>query len=54
MITYRDMTFCNSWDECVWGSECHRSITDDVIDGAKEIRLPLSIAEKFECFKEME
>jgi len=51
MITFRDMTFCDSWDECVDGDNCPRAITEDVLIRAREVGLPLSVTDKFDCFK---
>ena len=58
MICYKDMCFCPFWEECVEGKECHRALTEDVREGAKEWmgeNAPISMfADKPDCFREAE
>lgn len=51
-MSYKDMTFCRSWKECKNGNDCHRAITEDIIEKSSGTNLPLSIAEKFDCFEQ--
>lgn len=53
MISYRDMTFCDSWGSCVKGDDCSRAITEDVLKRAEDIGLPLSVAIGFSCYEEI-
>ncbi len=59
MICYLDRTFCPFWMNCQDGDECHRALTKEVEDGAKEWwgrdHPPICIyGEKPKCFKEDE
>ena len=52
MIVYKDMTFCPYWKNCARANECHRPLTQEVVDGAKSIGLPIAqFAEVPECWK---
>ena len=43
MMSYRDMTFCPYWKECIDGTECPRALTDEVANEATDINLYISI-----------
>jgi hypothetical protein len=49
MISYRDMTFCSLSSTCAWSDKCSRTITEQVIEDAKKVGLPLSVSE-FKCY----
>jgi len=34
MINYRDMTFCENWEDCKDGQTCFRSLTPEVLKAA--------------------
>jgi hypothetical protein len=36
MICYRDMTFCPFWENCKNAEDCHRPLTEEVENKAKE------------------
>ena len=42
MISYKDITFCNS--DCI-NKDCPRYLSDKIIDGANKIQLPLAQAD---------
>lgn len=35
MICFRDMTFCPFWQDCDKAANCHRPLTDHVVERAK-------------------
>ena len=52
MIVYKDMTFCPYWKTCAKADDCHRPLTQEVVDGAKSIGLPIAqFAEVPQCWK---
>ena len=36
MICYKDMTFCTHYKDCAQADQCHRPLTEDVKQAAKE------------------
>jgi hypothetical protein len=53
MLCYRDRTFCRFWKDCKRGDVCIRKLTDEVIDKATAISLPIcEYNEKPDCFIE--
>jgi len=56
-MCYRDKTFCKSWKECQDGKGCISALAPKVIRDAKKWwdgkNPPISIIEKFECFKQL-
>lgn len=51
MICYKDMTFCDYYEDCKYGGECKRASTKEVREDAEKKELPLSIfKEQPECF----
>jgi hypothetical protein len=52
MITYRDITFCGFYKECLTGKECHRALTKEVESKALQSSFPIcQFVEKPDCFE---
>ncbi len=53
MITYKDMTFCPYYKQCIDGIECYRALTKKIEIQAEKVHMPVSIfAKEPDCFKE--
>lgn len=53
-MCYRDRTFCKFYKNCMAGNVCLSALTNDVIEQASRIGLPISqYTNKPECFKEI-
>jgi len=52
-MTYRDITFCASWEKCEDGKDCFRALTPEVIKKANEwiMNAPISVCKQLDCFK---
>ena len=42
MISYKDMTFCPFHRDCAKASTCQRPLTEEVIEKAQEVGLPIT------------
>lgn len=53
MICYLDMTFCPYWEKCTKAQNCARALTQDVIEQAKMLGLPICrFSARPGCFRE--
>lgn len=51
MICYKDMTFCDYYADCLAGSSCIRSLTEETKQKAQKMELPIChFIEKPDCF----
>lgn len=58
MISYKDKTFCPLYKECVKGKDCHRALTDKIIEdadkwwGSSKGEAPIAMfLDKPECYE---
>jgi hypothetical protein len=52
MITYRDMTFCGYFKDCLTGKVCRRALTKENESKALQSSLPICrFIEKPDCFE---
>jgi len=55
MISYKDMTFCSHYKDCIHQDECHRPLTEKVLKDAEEFGLPIcTFIGKPDCHKTLE
>lgn len=51
MIYYKDKTFCPFFDECHFGKNCHRALTNEIWKRAQQVDLPIAqFVDKPDCF----
>lgn len=54
MLCYRDRTFCRYYKDCSDGNSCLSALTQEEIEMASRIGLPISqYTNKPDCFKEV-
>ena len=54
MICYRDMTYYPYYTDCAQGDSCHRALTQEVMDAAEKMELPIcQFAERPKCFEKV-
>ena len=53
MLSYRDMTYCPFYKECMMDANCYQALTEEVNEAARNAGLPIcQFMDKPACFKE--